>query len=76
MKIFWLVQKFGGNTPEKRVSFVGWLDGWMVQKFPITLRIEVDSRPELHEAKARSVWNYLSVTCFIVILLFALAVAE
>ena len=28
MKIFWLVQKFGGNTPEKRVSFVGWMVGW------------------------------------------------
>ena len=29
MKICWLVQKFGRNTPDQRVSFVGWwVGGW------------------------------------------------
>ena len=35
MKKIRFVQNFGGNTPDQRVSFVGWmvvgwLDGWMV----------------------------------------------
>ena len=30
---------------------VGWLDGWMVQKFSSTLRNQVDPRPELREEK-------------------------
>ena len=71
MKIFWLVQKFGGNTPEKRVYFVGWLDGWMVgwldgwmvQKFSSTLRIEMDPRPELREVKP-SLRSELKFLCF------------
>ena len=68
MKKIRLVQIFGGNTPDQRVSFVGWWvggggwvvgRGWAVYFFSSTLRFRAVHIPELREVKPRSARKYL-----------------